>query len=111
LLNLTAVQETVDGNPAIGQDTSVDQVAVDGSGGQVGTSTSAVALPDFTIVVNTRNGTDPVNQAALTITLQDYMEAGMMDEYPDVVAVESARTQIATISSDTRQYFPGIADR
>jgi hypothetical protein len=25
--------------------------------------------------------------------------------------IQSARTQIATISSDIRQYFPGIADR
>jgi hypothetical protein len=87
LLDLTAMQEAVDGNPAIGQDTSVDQVAVDGSGGQVGTSTSAVALPEFTIVVNTRNGTDPANQTQLTITLQDYLKAGIMEEYSSVVAV------------------------
>jgi hypothetical protein len=87
LLDLIDVQDAVDGNPAIGQDTSVDQVAVDGSGSQVGVSTSAVALPDFTIVVNTRNGTDPVNQAQLKITLQEYLKAGIMDEYPSVVAV------------------------
>jgi hypothetical protein len=87
LLDLIDVQDAVDGNPAIGQDTSVDQVAVDGSGSQVGASTSAVALPDFSIVVNTRNGTDPVNQAELAITLQGYLKAGIMEAYTSVVAV------------------------
>jgi hypothetical protein len=88
LLDLTAVQAAVDSNPAIGQDTSVEQVAVDGIGGQAGSSTSAVvALPDFTIVVNTPNDTDPVNQAQLTMTLRDYLLVGIMEEYPNAVAV------------------------
>jgi hypothetical protein len=87
LLDLTAVQAVVNENQAIGQDAQVEQVAVDGSGGEVDTSTSAVALTDFTIVVNTRDGTDPVNQAQLTTTLQDYLLTGIMKAIPSVVAV------------------------
>jgi hypothetical protein len=82
----------------MGQDKTVDHVAVDGSGGQVGTPTSAVALPGFTIVVNTRNGTDPANQAELTITLQDYLMASMLEAYPSVAAVtfDSSPNQMDT---------------
>jgi hypothetical protein len=72
LLDLTAVQAAVNGNPAIGQDAQVEQVAVGGSGGQVGPSTSAVALPAFTIVVNTSDDNDALDQVELTMTLQDY---------------------------------------
>jgi hypothetical protein len=69
LIDLIAVQAAVDGNTGIGPDAQVEQATVDGIGGQAGSSTSAVALPDFTIVVNTSDNDDAVDQAQLTTTL------------------------------------------
>jgi hypothetical protein len=86
MLDLTAVQEAVDDNPAIGQDVQVKHVAVGGSGVS-GLSKSAVALTAFTMVVNTSDNDDAVDQAQLTITLQDYLLAGNMEVYPSVVGV------------------------
>jgi hypothetical protein len=87
MLDITAVQAAVDGNPAIGQDAQVKRVAVDGIGNQAGTSTSTVALPDFTIVVSTSDDDGAVDQAQLTMTLQKVLLDGIMEEYPNVVAV------------------------
>jgi hypothetical protein len=74
--------QEVDGNPAIGQGARLLQVTVDGIGNR-GTSTSTVALTDFTIVVNTSDISQWTGQ--LTMTLHSV--AGIMAEYPSVVAV------------------------
>jgi hypothetical protein len=90
LLDWTAVQEAVNDNPAIGQNLCIQQVALDGSGGAVVASTSVVPLLDFSIVV-----TSDVDNSRLTKTLEDYLTAGMMEEYPsgDVVTLDGSQTQ------------------
>jgi hypothetical protein len=86
LLGITAVQAVVDANPSIGLNASVEEVAFDGSGGEEAPTSSALALSGFSIVVNSDEA-DPVNEAQLTSTLQDYLTAGIMEDYPNAVAV------------------------
>jgi hypothetical protein len=83
LLDTTAVQAAVDANPAIGQNASVEQIAFDGSGGEDATT---VALSGFSIVV-TSDDTDLVNEAQLRATLEDYLTAGIVEDYPNAVSV------------------------
>jgi hypothetical protein len=87
LLDIAAVQAAVDANSAIGQNVRVEQVAF--------SDKSAVALPGFSIVA-IRNDSDPVDVAQLanpvdvtqlTTTLQDYLTAGILEGYPNAVAV------------------------
>jgi hypothetical protein len=83
LLDTTAVQAAVDANPAIGLNASVEKIAFDGSGGEDATT---VALSGFSIVV-TSDDTDLVNEAQLRATLEDYLTAGIMEDYPNAVSV------------------------
>jgi hypothetical protein len=95
LVELSAVQAAVDGNVAIGQDALVEQVVVGASGDDVGTSTSVVSLSDFSIVV-TSDVAGTVDEDQLTKTLEDYLTAGMMEEYTSsaVVTLDGSQTQI-----------------
>jgi hypothetical protein len=45
-----------------------------------------VSLSDFSIIV-TSDGTDTVDEEQLSKTLEDYLAAGMMEEYPSGVVV------------------------
>jgi hypothetical protein len=78
LLDLSAVQVEVDRNSVIGPNVRVEEVTADDN--------SAVALSGFTVVV-TGDDNDPVDKAQLTKTLEDYLTAGLIQDYSNLEAV------------------------
>jgi hypothetical protein len=84
LLDASALQSAVDGNPAIGKNPLVSEINFDGS---VLPTRSFVALSGFTVVVTSDDDTNAVDEAQLTRTLEDYLMAAMTQVYPNAGAV------------------------
>jgi hypothetical protein len=97
LLDIAAVQAAVGANLAIGQNVRVEQVAFDDK--------SAVALPGFSMVI-TSDDSDQVNESQLTKTLEDYLTAGLVQDYPDV---EDVMLQAQQLQQGSIVFFSGHA--